>query len=176
MKYCSACGAEITVRVPPGDALPRHCCDACGAIHYLNPKVVVGCMPEADDGRLLLCRRAIEPRAGFWTMPAGFMENGESVMEAALRETLEEAEARVELLGLSTIASVVRVNQVHMMYRARLLDGAFGAGVESLEVRLFDEAEIPWADLAFRSVTAALRNFVDDRRKGRFLTHHVDFR
>ena len=176
MKYCSACGAEITVRVPPGDTVPRHCCDACGAIHYLNPKIVVGCMPEAADGRLLLCRRAIEPRSGFWTMPAGFMENGESVMEAALRETLEEAEARVELLGLSTVASVVRVNQVHMMYRARLLDDRYGAGVESLEVRLFDEAEIPWAALAFRSVTAALRHFVDDRRKGRFETHHVELR
>ena len=176
MKYCSACGAEITVRVPPGDTVPRHCCDACGAIHYLNPKIVVGCMPEAADGRLLLCRRAIEPRSGFWTMPAGFMENGESVMEAALRETLEEAEARVELLGLSTVASVVRVNQVHMMYRARLLDDRYGAGVESLEVRLFDEAEIPWDALAFRSVTAALRHFVDDRRKGRFETHHVELR
>ena len=176
MKYCSACGAEITVRVPPGDTVPRHCCDACGAIHYLNPKIVVGCMPEAADGRLLLCRRAIEPRSGFWTMPAGFMENGESVMEAALRETLEEAEARVELLGLSTVASVVRVNQVHMMYRARLLDDRYGAGVESLEVRLFDEAEIPWDALAFRSVSAALRHFVDDRRKGRFETHHVELR
>ena len=176
MKYCSACGAEITVRVPPGDTVPRHCCDACGAIHYLNPKIVVGCMPEAADGRLLLCRRAIEPRSGFWTMPAGFMENGESVMEAALRETLEEAEARVELLGLSTVASVVRVNQVHKLYRARLLDDRYGAGVESLEVRLFDEAEIPWDALAFRSVSAALRHFVDDRRKGRFETHHVELR
>ncbi|MEX0900898.1 MAG: NUDIX hydrolase [Gammaproteobacteria bacterium] len=176
MNYCSACGASIIVRIPAGDTLPRHCCDTCGQIHYLNPKIVVGCMPEADDGRLLLCRRAIEPRSGFWTMPAGFMENGESVTEAAQRETLEEACARVELLGLSTIASVVRVNQVHMMYRARLLDGEYGVGDESLEVRLFDEADIPWDELAFRSVTAAFKHFLEDRSNGVFSTHHVDLR
>ena len=175
MRYCSSCGAELTVRVPHGDQLPRHCCDACGAIHYLNPKIVVGCMPEADDGRLLLCRRAIEPRAGYWTMPAGFMENGESVEQGAMRETLEEAEARVELLGLSSVISVLRVHQVHMMYRARLL-GDYGVGAESLEVRLFREDEIPWAELAFRSVTAALQHFVDDRGAGEYRIHHVDLR
>lgn len=174
MNYCGSCGAPITIRIPAGDNRPRACCDACGEIHYRNPTIVAGCMAEATDGRMLLCRRAIEPRSGFWTMPAGFMENGESVMEAAARETLEEARARVEFLGLSSIVSVVRVNQVHMMYRARLLDDAHAAGEETLETRLFDERDIPWDELAFRSVTAAYRNYFADRERGEFQLHHVD--
>ena len=126
MKFCPNCAAPITTRVPPGDALPRHLCDACGSIHYQNPKMVVGCVPEWE-GRVLLCRRAIEPRYGYWTLPAGFMENGESVGEGAARETLEEAGARVELTAPFSMVSVPYVNQIHLFYRARLLDLDFKA-------------------------------------------------
>jgi ADP-ribose pyrophosphatase YjhB (NUDIX family) len=174
MNFCGSCGAPVTVRIPEGDTLPRHCCDACGAIHYQNPKILVGCITEAGDGRLLLCRRSIEQRAGFWTMPAGFMENGETTAEGVLRETMEEACARVELLGLSSVISVPRVNQVHLMYRGSLIGDAFAAGHETMEAGLFEESAIPWDHLAFRSVTAALRHFVDDRRRGAFTVHHVD--
>src|SRR5262245_12036974 len=138
LNFCSKCGARVTLRVPPGDSLPRGVCDACGTIHYRNPLVVVGTIPEAED-RVLLCKRAIEPRQGFWTLPAGFMELGETTAQAALRETLEEAKARVELGEAFAILSVPHVNQVHLFYRARLVEHDFAAGEETLEVRLFGE-------------------------------------
>ena len=131
MKFCSACGsARIELRVPEGDTLPRHVCADCGTIHYQNPKVVIGCLPEWDE-RILLCKRAIEPRYGLWTLPAGFLENGETLMNGAMRETLEEAHARVELGDLYTVISLPQINQVYMMFRARLLDLGFGPGSES---------------------------------------------
>jgi len=170
MKFCSNCGAPIVVRVPDGDTLPRHVCDACGTIHYRNPLMVVGAIPEWED-RLLLCKRAIEPRLGLWTLPAGFMELGESVAQAAIRETLEEANARVELVEAFTMLSVPHVNQVHIFYRARLLDLDFGPGTESLEVALFREHEIPWKDLAFRTIATTLQHFYADRRNGAFRLH-----
>ena len=171
MKFCSACGSSrIELRIPEGDTLPRHVCAQCGAIHYENPKVVVGCLPEWQD-RILLCKRAIEPRHGLWTLPAGFLENGESLMRGALRETLEEADARVELGELYTVISLPQINQVYMMFRSRLLDLAFGPGPESLEVRLFEESEIPWAAIAFRTIARTLRNYFLDRRLGRFTMH-----
>src|ERR1051325_205178 len=165
MKFCSNCAAPVARRVPPGDSLPRWICDACGMIHYQNPLMVVGTLPEYE-GRLLLCRRAIEPRYGYWTLPAGFMENGETAAAATARETLEEAGARIELGEPFSLISVPYVNQVHLFYRARLLDLDFKAGEESLEVALYDEAAIPWKEIAFRTVAATLRHWFAHR--GRF--------
>ena len=142
MKYCSSCGAAVAFRIPPGDTLPRHVCERCGTIHYQNPKVVVGALPVWED-KVLLCRRAIEPRHGMWTLPAGFMENEETTAQAAARETLEEACARIEVGELYTLIDVPHISQVHIIYRARLLDLDFRAGEESLEVGLFTEDEIP---------------------------------
>jgi len=163
----------VARRVPPGDSLPRWVCDACGMIHYQNPLVVVGTVPE-HEGRVLLCRRAIEPRYGYWTLPAGFMENGETTAAAAARETLEEAGARIALGEPFSLISVPYVNQVHLFYRARLLDLDFRAGEESLEVALYEEAAIPWQDIAFRTVVATLRHWFGDRASGRFGFHAED--
>ncbi len=170
MKFCSACGSPVEVRVPAGDTLPRHVCPACGAIHYQNPKIVVGTLPEWED-RVLLCRRAIEPRLGYWTLPAGFMELNETTFEGALRETLEEAGARVELGALYSVYNLPHVNQVYLMFRARLLDLEFAPGEESLEVQLFRESEIPWQELAFRTIHATLTAFFADRSRGAFGLH-----
>jgi len=168
MSYCSHCGSgRLEFRIPEGDTLPRFVCAACGTIHYQNPKVVVGCLP-AWEGRVLLCKRAIEPRYGLWTLPAGFLENGESLAAGAMRETLEEANARVTLEELYTVISLPQINQVYMLFRARLDDLGFGPGAESLEVRLYDEADIPWEHLAFRTITRTLRNYFLDRREGAF--------
>jgi ADP-ribose pyrophosphatase YjhB (NUDIX family) len=175
MKFCSNCGAAVTRRVPPGDSLARDVCDACGSIHYANPKLVLGAIPEWE-GRLLLCRRAIEPRYGYWTLPAGFMENDETAAEAALRETLEEAGARVDLLAAFSMISVPYVNQVHVFYRARLLDLEFKPGVESLEVALFEEAKMPWKDIAFRTVGLTLKHWFADRDRGAFGFHAEDIK
>jgi ADP-ribose pyrophosphatase YjhB (NUDIX family) len=173
MKFCSNCGSAVVRRVPPGDNLPRWVCDQCGVIHYQNPLLVVGAVPEFE-GRLLLCRRAIEPRYGYWTLPAGFMENDETAGQAALRETLEEAGARIELGEPFTLISVPYVNQVHLYYRARLVDLEFKPGEESLEVALYEEAGIPWNDIAFRTVGATLRHWFADRAKGAFGFHAED--
>lgn len=173
MKFCSQCGSAVEFLVPEGDHLPRHVCPACGAIHYQNPKMVVGCIPEWED-KVLLCRRAIEPRYGLWTLPAGFMENGETTSEGALRETWEEAGARVELGPLYTLFNLPHVNQVYFMFRARLLDLDYKPGIESLEVRLFAENEIPWDQLAFRTVAASLELYFEDRANGGFQFHFGD--
>jgi ADP-ribose pyrophosphatase YjhB (NUDIX family) len=171
VKFCSACGSSrLELRVPEGDTLPRFVCANCGTIHYQNPKIVVGCLPEWED-RVLLCKRAIEPRYGLWTLPAGFLENGETLMSGALRETLEEARARVELRELYTVISLPQINQVYMMFRSRLIDLEFGPGAESLEVQLFEESEVPWESLAFRTIARTLRNFFFDRRQGTFELH-----
>ncbi len=175
MKFCPNCAAPIAQRVPPGDSLPRYLCDACGSIHYQNPKMVLGCLPEWEN-RLLLCRRAIEPRYGYWTLPAGFMENGESTGEGAARETLEEAGARVELIAPFSMISVPYVNQVHVFFRARLLDLDFKPGEESLEVALFEEARIPWKDIAFRTVGLTLKHWFADRARGSFGFHAEDIK
>jgi ADP-ribose pyrophosphatase YjhB (NUDIX family) len=170
VKFCSVCGADrIELRIPDGDTLPRFVCGACGAIHYQNPKVVVGCLPEWED-QVLLCRRAIEPRHGLWTLPAGFLENGETIVAGAIRETLEEANARVAIGELYTVISLPRISQIYMVFRARLVDLDFGPGPESLEVRLFQEEEIPWEEMAFRTIGRTLRNYFVDRRLGAFPT------
>ncbi|HMM54197.1 MAG TPA: NUDIX hydrolase [Candidatus Desulfobacillus sp.] len=173
MNFCSHCGAPVTLKVPAGDTLPRHVCTSCGRIHYLNPKMVIGAIPEWE-GRVLLCRRAIEPRAGLWTLPAGFMENAETAAQAAARETLEEACARIEIGEMFSFITVPHINQVHILYRARLLDLDFAPGQESLEVRLFDEASIPWQEIAFRTIGLSLRHYFADRKAGRFGFHAQD--
>ena len=175
MKFCANCGAAVVKRVPPGDTLPRWCCDQCGEIHYQNPRVVVGTVPE-HEGRILLCRRAIEPRYGYWTLPAGFMENAETTGEAAQRETVEEAGADIELGAVFTMISVPGVNQVHLYYLARLRSLEFKPGEETLEVAMFQESDIPWNDLAFRTVAATLRHWFADRKKGAFAFHAEDLR
>ena len=170
MKFCSACGATVELAIPAGDSLPRHVCPQCGTIHYQNPKLVVGCIAEWHD-RILLCRRSIEPRYGLWTLPAGFMENGESTAQAAIRETLEEACARVEIEQLFSLVNVPHINQVHLFYRARLLDTGFAAGLETLETQLFAEDCVPWQSLAFQTVALCLQAYFADRRRGRFGLH-----
>ena len=165
----------MTHRIPEGDSLPRAICDACGLIHYQNPKMVVGCLATFED-RILLCRRAIEPRLGLWTLPAGFMENNESASEGAAREALEEANARVEITDLYTVYSIPHISQVYMMFRARLLDPDVSAGAESLEVKLAAESEIPWEQLAFAMVKRSLEHFIEDRKTGIFVPRFGDIR
>jgi ADP-ribose pyrophosphatase YjhB (NUDIX family) len=167
INFCSVCGTKVSQAVPPGDSLLRHVCDACSTIHYRNPKLVVGTMPIWND-QVLLCRRAIEPAYGKWTLPAGFMENGESVANAALRETLEEACARVKLGEVSTMISLPHISQVHVIYHAQLLDLDFAAGEETLELRLFSEADIPWDEIAFRTVKLTLEHYFADRRESHY--------
>jgi ADP-ribose pyrophosphatase YjhB (NUDIX family) len=166
MNFCSKCGAKVQLRLPPGDHLPRFVCEACGTIHYQNPRLVLGCVPE-HAGRILLCRRAIEPRRGYWTVPAGFMENGETLQEAAARECYEEALARVDIGSLLSVVHVLHAEQVHVFFRAKMSLAEFGAGPESLEVALVTPAEIPWADIAFRSTDFTLRRYLEDQAAGR---------
>lgn len=170
MRFCSACGHGVETLIPPGDNRPRHCCPACNTIHYQNPRMVLGTVPVWGD-KVLLCKRAIEPRYGFWTLPAGFMENGESTAEGAARETLEEAGARIELGEPFSILDVPQVEQVHMFFRAALIGPDLDPGPESLEARLFGEDEIPWEALAFRTVSQTLRWFFQDRRAGLYRLH-----
>jgi ADP-ribose pyrophosphatase YjhB (NUDIX family) len=170
MNFCSNCGQPVSRRVPPGDQVPRFVCDACGTIHYENPKLVAGCVPEWQ-GQILLCRRAIEPRRGFWTVPAGFMENGETLMAAAAREAAEEALAVVEIGSLLAIFHALRAQQVHVFFRARLSEPRFGVGTESLEVKLVEERDVPWDELAFPSGIFALRRYFADRAAGREDVH-----
>lgn len=173
MRFCSNCGSTVVFRTPPGDTLPRHVCDVCGEIHYVNPKIVVGAIPEWED-RILLCRRAIEPRLGYWTLPAGFMENAETTAAAAARETLEEACARIAVGEMFSLINVPHISQVHIVYLAELLDLDFRPGDESLEVALFAEEDIPWDHMAFRTISLTLQHFFADRRKGRFSFHACD--
>lgn len=170
MKFCSECAHPVSLSIPEGDNRPRYVCANCDAIHYQNPKMVVGSIPVwEEDGQLqvLLCKRAIEPRYGYWTLPAGFMENDETTSDAAERETVEEAGANIELGPLFSLLNVQRVHQVHLFYLARLRDLDFAPGIESLEVQLFTEAQIPWDDLAFPTIRTTLELFFADRAKMR---------
>lgn len=160
MKFCTQCGCTVSKRLPDGDTHERWVCDDCGHIHYSNPLIVVGCVPE-QDGRILLCKRAIEPRLGYWTVPAGFMELGESLAQAAVRETLEEACAEVAIGHLFASVDVVDAGQVHLFFTAKLVSG-FAPGAESLDVRLFGQDEIPWDDIAFQSGRYALQKYFED--------------
>jgi ADP-ribose pyrophosphatase YjhB (NUDIX family) len=170
MKFCSNCGAQVETKIPPGDNRPRFVCPQCHTIHYINPKLVLGTVPVWQD-QVLLCRRAIEPRYGFWTLPAGFMEVGETTEQGALRETLEEAGARVQLQQLYSVIDVPHVEQVHLFFLGRLQDLNFAPGDESLEVKLFTEQEIPWQEIAFRTVGKTLKWFFADRARGQFALH-----
>ena len=173
IKFCNSCGAAVAHRIPEGDSLVRAVCDACGIVHYQNPKIVVGCVPTWGE-RILLCKRAIQPRYGLWTLPAGFMENNESAAEGAAREALEEANAKVEIEDLYTVYSIPHISQVYMMFRAKLLDPEVSPGIESLEVKLVTEDEIPWDVLAFAMVRRTLEHFLEDRKRGSFVTRFGD--
>ena len=176
-KFCRNCGTAVQMRLPDdGDTRERAVCPACGTVHYDNPLNVVGTVPVwgADGDRVLLCKRNIEPRWGKWTLPAGFMELGETTAEGALRETDEEAGAQIELGELFTLMNVPRVGQVHLFYRARLLSERFNPGHETIEARLFREDEVPWDEIAFRTVRETLQCYFADRRRGRFGFHVLD--
>ena len=174
IKHCRACGTSVELRVPDdGDTRERAVCPACGTIHYVNPLLVVGTVPSLGD-QVLLCKRAIEPRYGKWTLPAGFMELGETMAQGAARETAEEAGAEVEMGAFFSAMSIPRVGQVHVFYLARLLHDRFDPGHESLEARLFTEHDLPWDELAFTTVRETLKCFFADRRLGQFGVHDVD--
>ena len=173
IRYCKTCAGSVGYEVPAADNRERAVCSLCKAIHYENPINVVGTVPVWED-KVLLCRRNIEPRFGFWTLPAGFLELGESTAQGAIRETIEEAGARIELQGLFTVLNVVKVGQVHLYYRARLLDAEFAPGPETIEARLFAENQIPWEELAFRTVRETLRRYFDGRRRGQYEVHCAD--
>jgi ADP-ribose pyrophosphatase YjhB (NUDIX family) len=176
MNFCSHCGSAVVLKTPDGDSRLRFVCESCRTVHYQNPKVVCGCLPVWED-RVLMCRRAIEPRRGFWTLPAGFMENGETTPEAAARETAEEAAARVTIGELYALFNIRHINQVYLMFRADLHDGIYGVGEESLECRLFTEEEIPWDEIAFPTIKRTLRYYFEDRKSGefRFRMRDIDF-
>lgn len=170
MKYCCYCSDELIYAIPDDDNRHRYICPSCDVVHYQNPKIVAGCIPVWED-KVLLCKRAIEPRYGYWTLPAGFMEMGETSLEAGIRETLEEANARVEVESLYAVFNLPHVDQVYIMFLARLMDLNFAAGVESLEVKLFEKEEIPWDELAFRTIKETLSYYFEDRSRGKFQLH-----
>jgi len=173
MKFCNQCGASVELRIPPGEHLQRHVCIRCDVIHYQNPKLIVGCIP-VWGAQVLLCRRAIEPRNGLWTLPAGFMENGETTAQGAARECLEEANAQVEMGDLFSLFNLPNIDQVYLIFRARLLNLNFFPGIESSAVALFREEEIPWQELAFSAVHQALKDYFEDRTTETFRLHVGD--
>lgn len=170
MNFCSQCGQPVTQSIPEGDNRLRYVCKNCQTIHYQNPKIVAGAIPVYEH-KILLCRRAIEPRKGFWTLPAGFMENQETTEEAAIRETREEAEAEIQIEGLYALIDVPNIDQVHLFYRAILIDGRFGVGAESLESRLFAEDEIPWDEISFPTVFRTLKHYFEDKKSDTYSVH-----
>jgi ADP-ribose pyrophosphatase YjhB (NUDIX family) len=174
IKHCKNCGTAVVYRIPDdGDTKERAVCTACFTIHYENPLNVVGTVPHWGD-KVLLCKRNIEPRWGKWTLPAGFMELNETVAQGAARETQEESGAQFEMEGLFTLVNIARVGQVHIFYRARLLSDTFDPGHETIEARLFTEAEIPWEEIAFKTVKETLARYFADRRAGHFAIHAID--
>ena len=174
IKHCKQCGTAVVYRLPDdGDTKERAVCPACHTVHYENPLNVVGTVP-IWGAQVLLCKRAIEPRRGFWTLPAGFLELGESSAEGALRETVEESGAQVDLGPLFSVLDVPRVGQVHLFYRARLLSDVFNPGTETIEARLFAEDEIPWDEIAFRTVKETLEHYFADRKRGQYGFHQMD--
>jgi len=173
IQHCRACGTAVAYLIPPDDNRERAVCPACGLVHYENPLNVVGTVP-IWGAQVLLCKRAIEPRRGFWTLPAGFLELGETTAEGALRETIEEAGAQVDLGPLFSVLNVARVGQVHLFYLATMRSQALDPGSETLEARLFREDEVPWDEIAFRTVRETLRYFFDDRQRGQFGMHCAD--
>ena len=173
MNFCSHCGHSLEQKIPDGDNRQRYVCSRCGAVHYENPKVIVGCVPIYQD-KVLLCKRAIEPRLGLWTLPAGFMENGESLAEGAVRETLEEANASVKPSDLYTIFSLPHISQVYVFFLSELNNLDFYPGEESLETKLFSEDQIPWSELAFPVISETLRNYFSDRAENSLKIRYSD--
>lgn len=173
MKYCSQCGNTVSLRIPEQDDRLRYICDTCHFIHYENPRLVVCAVPCLGD-RILMCKRAIEPRYGLWTLPGGFMENGETTQDAARRETFEEAGTNVDIGAMYSLYNLPHINQVHLFYLAQLASPDYAAGAESLQVALLTEEEIPWDDIAFTAVHDTLRHFFRDRRNGHFPMHVAD--
>ncbi len=173
IQFCPCCGNRVDYKIPLGETLPRHVCEQCETIHYQNPKLIVGCIPEYQ-GKVLMCRRAIEPRSGFWTLPAGFMENLETTSDGALRETIEETRAHVEIGPVYCILNLASFNLVYLFYRANLVEPVFGPTSESSEVALFGEEDIPWEELAFLSIRETLARYFKDRKKNRYLLHQID--
>jgi len=173
VKYCSTCGEKVSFIIPEGDNRQRYVCQECETIHYENPKIVTGCIAQWQD-RILLCKRAIEPRYGLWTLPAGFMENEETNLQGAARETAEEANAKVENMSLFCVFSIAHINQVYTMYRGDLVDGAASAGEESLDVALLTESDIPWQQIAFQVIDETLKRYYQDKKQGEFKTHYGD--
>lgn len=167
MKFCSNCGEPVTQKIPQGDNRPRFVCNACEMIHYQNPRIIAGCIAEYND-TILLCKRAIEPRYGLWTLPGGFMENNETTLQAAARESFEEANATISNLSLYCTYSIPHISQVYMMYRGTLQDGYAAPGDESLETQLYSEIEIPWDKLAFPVMSESLKLYFTDKLTGNF--------
>lgn len=174
MKFCSSCGGVVSLQLVAGEHVARNVCTICARVHYHNPKIIVGCIPETADGRLLLCRRHIKPRLGLWTFPAGYLECDEASADGAVRETLEETGAQVRIESLLAIIDVPQISQVHLIYRGRLLTEPSASTAESSETRLLREADIPWDRLAFSTVTHALRFFLGDRAAGTRATHALN--
>jgi len=173
VNYCSACGEKVSLIVPEGDNRHRHVCTACETIHYENPKIVTGCIAEWQE-KILLCKRAIEPRYGLWTLPAGFMENEETNLQGAARETEEEANAKVDNMKLFCVFSIAHINQVYTMYHGDLAEGLASPGIESLEVALMSEDDIPWQNIAFQVISETLKLYYRDKKKGKIGTHYGD--
>ena len=169
-KFCIVCGSSTELKIPEGDNKKRAVCTVCGHIHYQNPKVVSGCILEWED-KILLCKRATEPRSGYWTLPAGFLENNETVSEGALRETMEEANAVSDDIKLFFMCDLRHISQIYMMYMGKLSKGEYSAGPESEEVKLFSESEIPWNDIAFSVIEKTLKLYFQDKKKGNFSIH-----
>lgn len=174
MNFCSHCGASVSLIIPAGDDRERHVCSQCQTIHYQNPRIITGTLPIFGD-QVLLCKRAIEPRSGYWTLPAGFMENGETTEQGAARETWEEAHAKVEITSLYTIFNLPQINQVYFFYLAHMPEAQFSSGIESLQVELFSEAKIPWQQLAFPVVKKTLQHFFNDRKTNDFPLRSENF-
>lgn len=170
MRFCSQCGHSVNMAIPAGDNRMRAMCPSCGNIDYDNPNLITGTIP-LYEGKVLLCRRNIEPRLGFWTLPAGFMENQETTSEGALRETLEESGSTAKCLQLFSMISIPHISQVHLFYLAELEKDDFHPTEESSEVALFDLEDIPWDELAFSSVSKTLNFFVQDHKAGHYGFH-----
>lgn len=174
IRFCSRCGSRVEMQIPLHDHLPRHVCPACSTVQYRNPRIIVGFIPETDDGRIVMCRRAIPPRQGFWTFPAGHLENGETGEQGAIREAAEEAGIRAQAHGLYMVVHVLAAQEVHLIYRGRVSTPTFAPGPESSEVRLVGESDMPWDELAFPTIGTCLRRYFTDRTNGRFPVHTID--
>jgi|TARA_X000000368_G_scaffold300769_1_gene239635 ADP-ribose pyrophosphatase YjhB (NUDIX family) len=173
LNYCPNCSAKVSLKIPEGDNRERYVCDSCNTIHYSNPNVVVGTLPAFED-KILLCKRAIEPRVGLWTVPAGFLENGESLLQGAWRETKEETQAEVDMKEILTIFNIPQINQIYVIYRADIEDNSFGPTSESLDVQLFSYDEVPWEELAFPFVPKTINHYYECLKTKKFNLHTED--